>query len=281
MKKINLTFDRYKKSIAEIEGSNLKNLANIRKGIQLSRKCLHEFSLLVRSGNFPGKKAEIIFFKHQKPYTEGRLKYFKTLHQFLLEKPVSGNSKQRKFVNNELDKLDTQKYKQLEFVKYYRLEENKLDHIYFLRGNDQLELFVDTSHHFKDPEFSTSHDLFVSKIIAHDLLIKFYLKEVEMLKKKESNIVIKEVKPAILDDLPWTATKTDLVELLYGLNAAGAIKSGEAEMSKLVETCKTIFNIDLGNIQKTFEQIKSRKKDHTKFLDKLATSLSKEINFSI
>jgi len=73
MKRINPAFNRYKKSIAIIEKSNLNNLTNLKNGITLSRECLNEFSSLVRSKKFTSKKEEITFFKCQKPYVEGRL----------------------------------------------------------------------------------------------------------------------------------------------------------------------------------------------------------------
>lgn len=267
MKKITSIFNRYKKSITIIEKSNLKDLTNLKQGIAISRACLNEFSILVRSKSFPSEKEEILFFKHQKPFVEGRLQYFKKIHNYLLERPVSGISKQQKFITNELNKLDSKNCKKLEFVKYYRLNEHKLDHLYFLRGIDQLELFVDTSHHFKDPQFTTSHDLLVSKIIAQDLLIRFYNNELKILKSEKSNNNLENGKPDVLNDLQWTGTKTELTELLYGLNAVGAIRNGEAEMKKLVLVCKELFNLDLGNIYKTYGEIKAREKDPTKFLD--------------
>ncbi|SNR43839.1 RteC protein [Lutibacter agarilyticus] len=279
MKKTTSTFNRYKKTIAIIEKSNLKNVKTLKQGITISREYLNEFSSLVRSKSFPSKKEEITFFKYQKPYVEGRLQYFKKVHNYLLEKPVSGISKQQKYINNELNKLDSKKCKQLEFVKYYRLNEDKLDHLYFLRGIDQLELFVDTSHHFKDPLFTTSHDFLVSKIIAHDLLIKFYEKELELLKNKNFKTIIEEVKPDIFNDLQWTGTKTELIELIFALNVSGCFRNGNADIKKIVKVCEELFNLDLGNIHKTFNQIKARKKDSTKFLDKLVVSLSKEITF--
>ena len=267
MKKITSIFNRYKKSITIIEKSDLKDLTNLKKGISISRECLNEFSILVRSKSFPSEKEEILFFKHQKPFVEGRLQYFKKIHNYLLEKPVSGTSKQQKFITNELNKLDNKNCKKLEFVKYYRLNENKLDHLYFLRGIDQLELFVDTSHHFKDPQFTTSHDLLVSKIIAQDLLIKFYNNELKILKSEKPKNNLENGKPEVLNDLQWTGTKTELTELLYALNASGVLRNGEVEMKKLVMVCKELFNLDLGNIYKTYGEIKAREKDPTKFLD--------------
>jgi len=273
MKKTTSTFNRYKKSIAEIEKSNLKNRTNLKQGIKISRDCLNEFSTFVRYRNFASKKDEINFFKFQKPYVEGRLLFFKKIHNYLLERPTSGISKQQKYISNELNRLGSKKCKNIEFVKYYRIKADKLDHLYFLRGIDQLELFVNTSQHFKDPLFTTSHDLLVSKIIAHDLLTNFFVEELELLKNKKSKTIIKEVKPEVLKNLPWTATKTDLVELLYSLNAVGALKNGEAEMKKLAEICKELFNLDLGNIYKTYNEIKAREKDPTKFLDLMKSKL--------
>jgi len=278
MKKTTTAFSRYKKSIVLIEKSNLKDLTILKQGIVLSRTCLNEFSALVRTKKFPSKKEEITFFKYQKPYVEGRLQYFKWLHNYLLEKPISGNSKQQKYISNELDKLDSRKWKQLEFVKYYRLKEDKLDHLYFLRDIEQLDLFIDSSHHFKDPEFTTSRDYLVSKIIAHDLLIAFFSNELKILKKKQSNaIAVEEVKPAILKDLSWTGTKTDLVELIFALKESGVLRNGRAELNKIKNVIELLFEIELGNIYKVFEQIKAREKDQTKFIDSLKIGLINRI----
>ncbi|UMB52452.1 RteC domain-containing protein [Lutibacter sp. A64] len=278
MKKTTIAFNRYKKSIVLIEKSNLKDLTILKQGIVLSRTCLNEFSTLVRTKKFPSKKEEITFFKYQKPYVEGRLQYFKWLHNYLLEKPISGNSKQQKYISNELDRLDRRKWKQLEFVKYYRLKEDKLDHLYFLRDIEQLDLFIDSSHHFKDPEFTTSHDYLVSKIIAHDLLIAFFSNELKILKNKKSNdVVIEEVKPAILRDLNWTGTKTDLVELIFALKESGVLRNGRAELKKIKNVIELLFEIELGNIYKVFEQIKAREKDQTKFIDSLKIGLINRI----
>ncbi|WP_111709127.1 RteC domain-containing protein [Lutibacter citreus] len=281
MKSITLTFNKYKKAIAEIEKSDLQNIKNLDEGIKISRTCLNEFSILVRSNKFSSKGNEITFFKYQKPFIEGRLLYFKSLRNYWLERPVLGVSKQRKFIVNELKKIDTRKCKQLEFVKYYRLKKRKLDHIYFLRSSDQLELFVDTSHHFKDPEFTTSHDYLVSKIVAQDLLITFFSNELEALKKKKSNVIDENIKPIIFEDLQWTGTKTELLELIFALHSSDCLRNGNSDLKRTVELAEKLFNVELGNINKTLEQIKSRKKDLTKFLNKLTISLSKELTFEV
>lgn len=196
----------------------------------------------------------------------------------MLTFPNTSNSLKRKSITEEMQKLNFRECKHQDFLSYYRSGEKKQDHIYFVRGVSQLELFLDFSSQFIDPEFNTSHDFLVTKIIAQDLQIEFYKKQLQELKKnKLNNQQIKE-KPKVLNDLQWTGTKTQLTELLYALNATGVLKNGEAEMKKLVEICKELFNLDLGNIYKTYGEIKAREKDPTKFLDLMKLKLLQKMN---
>ena len=181
-------------------------------------------------------------------------------------------------VQSHLDKLETMKKKHINFFRYYEQKLEGFDYIYFLRGNSQYEFNFDTLHLDREPEFSTNKDFLAARIISYNLLSKYYSNELLKIEQQESNRNIKVVKPEILNDLSWTGTKTELVELLYGLNAVGAIRNGQAEMKKLVEVCKVIFGIDLGNVYKTYSEIKSREKEPTKFLDLMKMNLTQKIN---
>jgi hypothetical protein len=278
MKKIAKIIDDFDEKIIDIKNSNLNKLSKLKENIRISKNCLMQLRLELRKSGFNSKREEITFFKYQKPHIQGRLNFYLKLNSFLIEYPTVDNNKQRNFINNELNKIDVEKTKHLDFIKYYRLKESKLDHFYFLRSNNQLDLFINSNYHIEDPEFSTSHDHLVSQIITQDLLTKFYAKQLKLLSTDKSNVVIEEVKPKILRDLSWTASKTDLVELIYALNSSGAIRNGQAEIKKLSNICKELFDIDLGNIYKTFSEIKLREKDNTKFLDQLKLSLVKKIN---
>lgn len=279
MSNISKIINAYKSDIIEIEQSNLKQLCNLRQGIELSVECLKVLRLYLREmGDFKTRDEEIHFFKVDKPYINGRLKFFVKLHKFMLERPMANIVKQREYINKALDKLEARKMKNLEFWRYYIHEEKRLDHIYFVRGNDRLDFITDTAHFFTDPEFSTSHDNLVAQVIAYDLLTNFYQLELEHLKRKEADIVVQEVSPAILNNLSWTASKTDLIELIYALHASGAVRNGQAEISKMAEVSATLFEMDLGNVYKTYSEIKAREKDRTKFLDRLKISLLTKIN---
>lgn len=71
----------------------------------------------------------------------------------------------------------------------------------------------------------------------------------------------------------WTANKTDLVELIYALHTTGAINSGTADIKEMASVCERLFNIELGDYYRTYLEIRSRKINQTKFLDKLKESL--------
>lgn len=280
MRKITQIMQPFYKAMAHLQKTDLKNFDNLNQGIATSKECLYNLRLSVREmNNFPSTKSEINFFKADKPFVLGYLKYFVNLHAYMMEKPTADITKQREHIHLRLNKLEDCKKKQLNFWNYYKQHEEKLDHIYFIRGNNDLDIVNDSSRHFTDPEFSTSHDNLVGKFIAYDLLSDFYNEELLMLKKIESGSRMEEVSPAILNNLSWTATKTDLIEIIYALQASGAIRNGQAEISKMANVCSTLFDIDLGNVYKTYSEIKSREIDRTKFIDKLKSSLETRMNY--
>jgi len=277
MKKIAMIIDKFDESIKEIEKSNPTQLLQLNQKIRRTQNCLNELRKEVKLNGFTSPKNEIHFFKNQKPYIKGRLKFYVSLNSYLLEKPVGSKSEQRKFVNLQLSQIATEYCKYIDFVNYYKLEETKRDKIYFIRGVEQFELFIDNTTIFEDPEYSTLRDHLASEIIANELLIQFYTNELETLKKTNSKPQIQEVQTFQKPLVSWSESNTDLAEVLLSFIALGAINNGNVDMNRIVEACKYIFGIDLGNIYNIFAQIKNRKKDPTKFLDKLKFALIKKL----
>jgi Rps23 Pro-64 3,4-dihydroxylase Tpa1-like proline 4-hydroxylase len=268
----------YKIQVAKIEQSDLKNIEVLNEGLNLSVNTLNKLRRRLRATDcFISKEEEIHFFKTDKPFINGRIKFFSKVRRFISERPTASIAKQIDYVLGSIDKLENHKMRNLEFFQYARHCNVSLDHFYFIRGNDRLDFPVDTSHYFTDPEFSTSHDNLAAQFISYDLLSNYYELELQYLKRQDENITIEEISPAILNGLSWTASKTDLVELIYALHSSGAIRNGQAEISKMAEVCATLFEINLNNFYKTYAEIKNREKDTTKFLDLLKMSLEKRI----
>lgn len=278
MKKIDRIIADYSAKLNEIDKSNLVASNKIIESVKLSILCLEELRLLLKKNDFTSVESEINFFKYQKPYVYGRAIYFSQLQKFQTDKPKSNIREQRNFIEAAIRKLEIKKYKQREFFRYCRNMEKRLDQFYFLRSKEQLEIYLDTARLDDDRQFSTSHCKKAAEIIEYDLLTNFYDLELNNLLKLENNLTIKEVKPAVLNNLSWTGTKTDLIELIFALNESNALRNGKSELKKIVAVVELIFEIELGNIYKVFDQIRAREKDPTKFLDNLRYGLIKKIN---
>jgi hypothetical protein len=264
----------YKEEIQPILELDLSDLNSIERGITISQKYLHDFRRLIRDGQFKTEEQEIDFFKRIKPYIHGRLKFLVKLTKFQISRPKGTLSKQRTFLDECIRRLEYHYNRNMDFVSYYRRGDTKLDKYYFVRGKDRLFLASDTTHYYTDPDFSTSHDHTVAKIIAYDLLIQFYREELDHLRKKElSQPDGGPDDSSILDKVSWTATKTDLVELIYALKTTNAIQNGNADIKTMAMICEKLFDLDLGNVYRTYLEIKERKHDRTSFLTKLKIDL--------
>jgi len=276
MEKIATIVDNFDLAITDVKKLNISKLCKVEKGIKIAKDCLFQLRLEMRNMDSISPRDEIHFFKMQKPKIHGRLFFYLELNNFLINYPETEISEQRIYIKEHIAILKAKKGEIFEFAKYCRLNATKYDHIYFLREDPQLDLFM--IRNLEDPEFSTSHDKLASKIVTYNLLMKFYASELELLNLKKDDVVIKEVKPAILQKLRWTASKTALAELVISLHLMKAIANGEIELNKLVAAVELIFDINLGNIHKIFDQIRDREKDPTKFLDSLKNALIIKIN---
>lgn len=278
--KIRQLIKEYKIKIIPIEQSNLNDFSVVENGIKITRKHLQELRILLRDNSFETKQDEINFFKKQKPFVYSRLKFYAKLYDFLLNKPAGSIQQQRDYIDNEIKKLQKHNQRNLDFIKYYRENATHFDKFYFVRGKDNISLASDTSHFYTDAEFATSHDNMMAKIMAYDLLINHYQQELKNLRNIEKGARNNENLQSFSGGkcLKWTASKTDLIELIYALQTSGAIEDGMEPMKVMASACEKIFNTNLGNFYRTYLEIKERKNDRTKFLDKMKITLINKMN---
>jgi hypothetical protein len=150
-----------------------------------------------------------------------------------------------------------------------------LDDKYFVRRRLDLRLYVDTFIYDADPEFSTSHDYKVAKIIANDLLNIYLKSEIAIMERKDhtanKSFIISKGK------YTWTDSKAALTELIYALHATKCINNGNIEIKEIANFLEALFRFDLGDYYRDYLQIKNRQ-NQTKFIDTLKTALIKKIN---
>ena len=234
-KLIQTILENYKEEIKVVEESNLDDFNNVEKGISISRQYLQQLRICVRENEFVDKQNEIIFFKKHKPYVYSRLKFYAKLYNFLINRPAGTIKSQQDFIDSEINRLQESNRRNIDFIKYYREGSELLDEFYFLRGKDKISLFSNTSHFYTDAEFSTSHDNAIAKIMAYDLLISHYSEELNNLRGLSYGIPNKLNTLSNGERLGWTASKTDLIELIYALQASGAIKRGSRSNIKNIK----------------------------------------------
>lgn len=242
--------------------------------IILSKTNLKNLRDIILSSSFKSPDEEIHFFKHIKPRVYSKLIYYVKLFNIECKRPRGISKSQKKYLDYEINKLQVYFNDNLEFYQYYRRGGTSLDNQYFLRGKADIRLHSDNFHFFTDEQFSTSHDSAVATILAYDMLIIHLKKEIDKLvnsNNMETNVNAYQKQSQLF----WTGNKVDLIELIYALHSSGAVNSGTADIKEMAAAYEQMFNIDLGNYYHTFVEIRSRKSNNTKFLDKLKKSLLK------
>lgn len=263
------------KKLETLEIENNDSLYKSEVGITYTESSIKRLQKLVIAQGFKTLKSEIHFFKHIKPLVFSKLIYYVKLINIESKRPRSRSKSQLKYLNNHIDKLQIYFNDNLEFYHYYRRGSTFLDEQYFVRGKADLRLHPDSFHFFTDEQFSTSQDSKVATIMAYDMLIVYLQQEIEKLENNTETVIRKSMYKQ--SKLFWTGSKTDLIELIYALHSSGVVNSGTVDIKELASMFEQTFNIELGSYYHTFIEIRSRKSNSTKFLDKLKESLIKRI----
>ena len=260
--------------LKQIDCENPDILKKSEKSIYCISSCLKKLKEQISKIKFSNQEAEIVFFKEIKPSVYSKLIYFIKIFNIESKLPNGSDKSQKKYLQNELNKLEKFFAENLEFYQYMRNKMTFLDDKYFVRGKFEIRLYLDTFTYDADPEFSTSHDFKVAKVMANDLLNVYLKSELAILERKE----LSGVKSLNLSKgkYSWTESKVSLIELIYAIQASGCINQGMVDIKELALFFETLFNVDLGDYYRTYLQIKSRQQP-AKFLETLKASLIKKI----
>ena len=247
------------------------------QAITVILKSINELKKAATKTNFKSKSEEIQFFKEIKPQFTSKLIYFNRVYKIEMKKPNGGNKILKKYYNNELLKLKAFFDNELEFYQYFRSGSTYLDYKYFLRGEFDIKLALDSYYFESDMSFATSHDFKVATILANDL-IELYLENQLLMLENNENSEKSQRKPNV--KLTWTGSKVALIELIYALHTEGVFNNGATDLKDIAEYFEHTFEIDLGQYRRVFLEIRARKSDRTKFLTTLNDSLQKRMENS-
>lgn len=252
-------------------------IAKSEKAIKITIKVIDNLKKLFLKNKTISADSEIDFFKNIKPKFTSLYIYHNAIFKIETKMPHGGERIIKKYLNKELKNLKRYFDNNLDFYNYHRTGSCYLDFKYFVRGNHDLKLRLDSFYFEADHNFATSHDFKVAKILAHDL-IQVYLesKLLNMVKKKCKEKSQREPKGKMV----WTGSKVSLTEILYAFQSKGVFNNGTAELKDIANYFEQIFHIDLGQYRRTFLEIRGRKTEKTKFLNSLQKELIQRIDHS-
>jgi len=269
--------EQYRRDLEQLNGQ-LKSLdledddilIRTQQAIELSRTATDNVQQKVVKHGFPDIETEINFFKKIKPQFFSKLIYYVELHNIALHlQPLITGKSQQKYLSQKLDRINAFFQKEVDFYRYYRMEHTYLDHRYFVRNNADPRLPVDWCYYIQRPQFTTTHDLMVANIIAYDQLSTYIRAEIIRIKDAATQVVPSGVAEL---DLHWSKPKIHLIELIYALDAVGAVNQGNISIKQLASALEMVFQTDLGEVYHGFMKAKTRT-NPTPFLNELKKAL--------
>ncbi len=254
---------------------NSDGLTKTKLCLEAILKILEKVREYILSHPFADNREEISFFKVIKPKFYSEYIYYSRIYRIEILRPTGGYEDELNYLLKELKRLNDFFQANLAFYQYFRTDSEFMDETYFVRSSGEKTVMLDHFSPDADPRFCTSHDYKVSRILANERL-KIYLNTTLDILKRNEGVSSGQGKPDTLTT--WTAPKSALIELIYALQSFGAFNYGRAEIKDIADLFERTFNINLGNLYRTFQEIRIRKKGRIYFLDQLREQLIKRMD---
>lgn len=233
------------------------------RAISVLQKAILELKAFCRNYRFNNPDEEIKFFKEVKPVLMSQYLFQRGVYKASVVETFSDPPQKIKYYNDALTRLQNFALRNAEFYQYCLAGNTHYDHQYFTR-QPQAQKCIN-----RDDNFSTTHDMKFAKVLAHELLREYFRKALERLQSDSGY----ESSP-----MEWTASKMAAIELVYALQAAGAVNNGKSEMKYFIAAFERVFKISLGNFYRGFHELTLRKGNRTTFLDFLRERLTQKLD---
>jgi len=253
----------------------------IRRAQVSMQACRETMSVLqenILQHGFQDQAEEIYFFKEVKTKFYSRLIYYHKVYNIEISRLVGSIDDQKAYFQKEFDHVksfyDDNKF----WFQYHRAAETYLDEKLFLRHRQDTPLIwriYDINTH---PSFTTGYDYIFSRIISNEWLVDYLHKAMQTLHAPLNSVSNDTNENPSFKSLTWTESKTGLLELIYACKAIGAFNGGKATTKDISDYLQQVFNIELSNPSRMFQEILRRKTGNTNFLDRLKDGYLKLID---
>jgi hypothetical protein len=270
--RFNSLLDELLKDLEQLSSMDDGKVNTFKKALDLCNAGIEKLDGMLTDHNFGNEAEEIYFFKVIKPELVSRQFYYSSLLQFEIRKPIGVGDIAAAYHKKTLEKLNHFLEAHAPFYQYHRSGATYLDHLLFRRYQQPDSEIFPFNFYGLNKQCSTKYDILLAKVIANELIARHLMSQPQAEGQRVS------ASDPVQTNISWSASKVALAELLYALHASGVLSNSPLEIKALSEIASKVFNVQMGNIYKVFEEIRLRKKNRTAFLDLLKTNLIQRID---
>ncbi|WP_291096884.1 MULTISPECIES: RteC domain-containing protein [unclassified Flavobacterium] len=219
--------------------------------------------------SFTDEEEEIQFFKHIKPKFTSNLIYYQGIHDIESRIPEGSIKKNIRYFQKHLKKLEQFLELNSEFLRYYRIGNTGLDKQYFVRNRFDIKNNPDMTFYDYDPVFTTSQGNKVATLLANKKLKAYIENKIKTLTSSLTNSANNHENSF---NLVWTDTKTNAIEMIYGIHSSKSINNGKVTIKEIVRAFEFILKIELHDYSRIFRNIKIRE-NPTQYTDILRNGI--------
>jgi len=254
----------------ETEGNLIRRFTS---SLRLVKEAIAGLKRGLHAHPFARKEEEILYFRDQAPVIYSRLFFFMKL--FLIESHRAHMSRERfrALLLQEMQRVEDFYGRHRELLQYTSRDDSFWDGCLYTR-QDHGDWWAEEEGLYIDEDF-TIGSYWVAKNRANEELMRWLSEQLENLDRP---VKAEEGVEGPKSGLVWTATMTDLVELVYALHGVGCFNNGKATLTETIKGFEGFFGIAVGNYHATFKEIATRKINPVKFLDKLLEALKKRMD---
>ncbi|MBS1525318.1 MAG: RteC domain-containing protein [Bacteroidetes bacterium] len=263
--------------MADLEQIKLtaENILEIsKKSYQAVEHYLAELKAYIIDYKFADEQEEIEFFKEIKPMFLKEFLYHIEIFELEAWKPPVGQHEQIAHYKMGAFRADLYFKRYQALYTYYRTRSTSHDEQYFLRSG-ACDIITSISMSDLDKRFSTIYSHQFAKMQAYERFSDYIYRSIYNLEHPGSPI--REDEKGI-SNIRWTDSKSDLIELAYGIFAKGSVNRGHAEIKQIMTALELAFNTDAGNFYRTFAGLRVRKKNRTSYWDEAKEKLEKSMD---
>ncbi|MEX0313365.1 MAG: RteC domain-containing protein [Allomuricauda sp.] len=273
-KNINLIMSRFREAHKNISTTTKDELLKITEGIQLCKTTLLELKKVVTNNDFKDTKAEIHFFKHTKILPLSYLIYYKKACSCETYMPKIGYKAKRKYLEENMEAINTFFSVNSAFVNYVRLQSSDMDNCYYTRAFMEKATPIDIEDIYFDPEFNTMHDVLLAKVKANNMYMEYINRKIRELNRVSSNQRTKN-RHKSKKRLIYTGKKADLMKLSMGLEEMDVFE-GSPTAIVICRALSEAFAVEKNsNLHKVRSEVKASKHPET-FLERWSIGLKND-----